>query len=86
MRDLSNDIFFNLPKNLKISNPQGVIKKVYIGISQKSLSILSFQIKVWVEFIQNPFLNLAGLMWSLEPLKTSHDVINFEFFIYLMMF
>ena len=50
----------------QISNLQRVIGDVYISTSQESLGILSFQIRVWVKFIQNTFLNMTRLTWLLE--------------------
>ena len=50
----------------RISNLQRVIGDVYISTSQESLGILSFQIRVWVKFIQNTFLNTTRLTWLLE--------------------
>ena len=68
MRGLSN----NISLISKISNSQGVIKEAFIGKNPKSFNILSFQFRVWVKLIQNPFLNSIGLSWPLEkalPLK-----------------
>ena len=48
------------------SNPQGVIREVFIGKIHKSFGISSFQIRVWLKFIQNMFLNSTGLTWLLE--------------------